>query len=421
MGLGSGMALGTAAIVRVNHGVTMAPEVPVRIVAGLARYPDAERPDIVLIAQDYRMALAWVKELQWGRVVAIAATTAEPYAPVSPVPAVVNVAGLFDALQPDMLVLVDAEHGVVLADPDGLAIARYQAEHDHVNPKKRLYLENVHLPVKTRDGRPIQIVANVRTADQVEEALKEGADGFYVPFDAPLLPVAADEPTLRRNLFAFLEQAAGKPLILSDHYTLPLVTILEATMRAEITLAVPPRGDLEGLGLREQSEEFAAAEAECIENDVLCSAPHLAANIVSTDAYCERGAEGAWVDALVASGATRLIISMEESGVLDEFRLPVLSALVSAAASNLVPATVSADNRCFNPFGINELKNELETAMRLLIGIGAAGVIVGPAEVSAAKRFVGTLTQWECRQSVRPFLEDGNGADESTGVTPGLF
>ena len=421
MGLGSGMALGTAAIVRVSHGVTMAPEIPVRIVAELARYPDAERPDVVLVAQDYRVALAWVKTLQWGRVVAIVTSASEPYAPVAPVPSVVNVGGLMQSVQNDMLLLVDAEHGVVLADPDGVAIAQYQLEHDHVDPRRRVYIEDVHLPARTLDGRTVQIMAKVRTADQVDEALKEGADGLYVPFDAPLLPVDADEPTLRRNLFALLEQSAGKPLILSDQYTLPLVTILEASMRANITLAVPPREDLEGLGLREQVEEFQAAEAECIENNVECSPPRLAANVVSTDGYCERGAEGAWVDSLVSCGATRLVLSMEDSGVLDEAWLPTLAALVSAATRNLVPSVVSADNRCFNLFGMNELRNELETALRLLIGIGADGVIVVPAEVSAAKKVVGDLTQWECRQEVRRLLDASGYAEDSTGSAPSFF
>src|SRR5690349_9264001 len=112
-GLGAGMALGTAAVVRVRGGIPMTPEPPAALAAQIAQRRLTETPEVILVADDYRTGLALAGALSWAKVVGLAAGSAEPDAPVPPFPAVVNVAGLMDAMQDDMLMLVDAGRGIV--------------------------------------------------------------------------------------------------------------------------------------------------------------------------------------------------------------------------------------------------------------------------------------------------------------------
>src|SRR5205823_14126403 len=85
----------------------------------------------------------------------------------------------------------------------------------------------------------------------------------------------------RRLLLSLIALAAGKPLLLADDYALSPRALLEASAQAEITLAVPPREDLEGLGLAELETELRSVETECLENDVACELPRLAVALVA--------------------------------------------------------------------------------------------------------------------------------------------
>ncbi|HLV78736.1 MAG TPA: hypothetical protein VKT32_00600, partial [Chthonomonadaceae bacterium] len=213
-GLGAGVALGTAAVVRVQGGIPMLPEAPERIARRLAARRPMETPEVILVAEEYRTALALLRSLPWGKVVGIVAGEAEAEAPVPGVPAVVQVPYLLDSIEDDVLMLVDATNGVVLADPSGMAIAQYQAEHSSIAPRRRLYLDDAHLPARTLDGRDIQVLARVETAEDVAQALDAGADALYVPAGAALLP-DSDETGQRRSLRQLLSLTTGKPLLLA--------------------------------------------------------------------------------------------------------------------------------------------------------------------------------------------------------------
>jgi hypothetical protein len=402
-GLGAGMALGTAAVVRVLGGIPMLPEAPAPIAQLIATKRLVEIPEVILVVEEYRTGLTLAGALTWAKVVGIAAESADPGVPVPRFPAVVNVSNLMAVVEDEMLMLVDAERGVVLADPDPIAIAQYQAEHDHIAPRHRLYLEDVHLAAQTLDGRTVQVVARVTTEAEIAAAITGGADALYVPFDAPLLPAGGEERAQRRRLLAVTELAAGKPLLLADDYALPPRALVEAAAQAEITLAVPPRDDLEGLGLAEQAAELQAAEAACFEEEIACSAPRLAADITAIPEQMTGEEVAAQVEALAARGATRLLLSIEGYS-LDEAMLPHLENLIAAAQSNLLPVIGTAYRHSFNLFGSSGLENTLETALNFLAGMGVVGVIVGPEQVVETKAILRNLSYSERREALLQFL-----------------
>ena len=71
-------------------------EPPPRIAEQMLSRRLNETPEVILLAKDYRTALAISTKLPWAKVVGIAAETSEPDVPASNFPAVVNIPG-FDA------------------------------------------------------------------------------------------------------------------------------------------------------------------------------------------------------------------------------------------------------------------------------------------------------------------------------------
>ena len=279
--LGTGAALGIAAVVRVRNGLPIPPAIPPRVAAQLARRREDETPDVVLVADDYGTAASFAASLKWGNVVGIVAGFAPPDVAAPLLPIVVDLPGLLDVVQDDMLVIVDGERGVVIADPDAVVIGQYQAQHNHLAPKRRLYLDEGHLRAHTLDGRRVPVVARVSTTEEVTQALANGADGLCVPYDCALLPADSDaddgaqEEAQRAALFALIEQTSGKPLYFSDEYTLCASVILEAATKADVAIGCPVREHLEGLGVGELGQELNEARADCLANDTPCDMPQL--------------------------------------------------------------------------------------------------------------------------------------------------
>ena len=148
-GLGAGMAMGTAAVVRRTAGVYVMPEPPPRIASLEAKRRLTETPEIVVAAEEYSTAFAIAASLAWATVVGIVTERDAQDAAIPAFPAVVGVTGLMAAVSDDTLVLVDATRGVVLIDPDPIYLAQYTAEHDRIVPKNRIYLDEEHIPAQT--------------------------------------------------------------------------------------------------------------------------------------------------------------------------------------------------------------------------------------------------------------------------------
>ena len=403
------MALGTAVVVQMRDGLPMLPDPPERIARAVGLRRVSDRPEVILVAEDYRTALALSGALPWAKVAGIAAASGGAGASVPPFPAVVNAIGLMDVVQNDLLLLVDAERGVVFVDPNPVALAQYTAEHAHVAPKHRLYLDEEHQPALTLDGTQIQIVAQLRQWDDVATALKQGVDALHLPLGNTLLPTNAGETDLRRDLFRLIDMTAGKPLFILDRFTLPLPTLLMAAAKADITLAIPPQPTFEGLGFAEMLTEMRSAETECYEEDQVCALPRLAADLGGmSEGSAEEDQAQTLVEKLAAQGATRLLVGLEQES-LTEGTLLALEPLLAAAQSNLLPTFVSAWPFSFNAFGQNDLPNTLETAIGLLIGAGVGGVLVPAEEVEAAKRIVRALNAADCRDLLRQVLQEAGG------------
>ena len=93
------------------------------------------------------------------------------------IPAVMGAAGAVERIESGMVVLIDGQTGSILLDPnpDELEVARAQATRRH---KLEIELEGgANEPATTPDGEQITLMGNVDLPDEIEMAVKHGAQG----------------------------------------------------------------------------------------------------------------------------------------------------------------------------------------------------------------------------------------------------
>ncbi len=403
IGIGTGMALGTAAIVREQQGVSILPAMPDRIAVLLAARRLTETPDIVLVARDYLTALSLSPAITWGRVVAIVAETSPENAPVSKIPAVINIPDVVSLIKDDVLVLVDADKSFAFPDPDPMFLAQYTAEHDRIAPKRRIYLDKGHTAAKTVDGRKIETYAFVDSLPDAELAVEQGADGLFLSTAAEFRLGA--EMAVQKKLFALIHAAAGKPFLIADDYSLPPMLVCEACVEADITLLSPAEGGNGISGLRDLLVKLEEAENVCFDSDIPASVPRVGALLNNQPAETEKEAIDRYIDKLAESGASRLMITLQNSR-LSEGILSQLDYYFSAALRNMLPVCVSVMAFEFNAFGQNELENSLTTAVQLLIGSGVSTIIVLPEAIAEAKLIINEGEYRQCQHKYWRMLEE---------------
>ena len=407
-GIGAGTAIGTAAVVRMMSGIPLPPEIPPRIVAQKASGRNSDLPDVIVVAEEYRIGLAIAGAISWANVVGIASVSPKSANEPSPFPAVTGLFNLLEVVEDDMLLLLDASQDVLLVDPDPVAIAQYQAEAEGLAPKRRVFLNDAHLPAKTLDGHTMQIVAHVKTPQDMTTAITNGADALDVWVDSVdlgepyLLRGNADDHALHQQLFALVEQAAGKPVFISDNYTLPPALIMEAAGRIDLTLISPVREDLSGFGMAERIAEFREAETECLENEIRYATPRIFASL--GDAYdpYETQKEIAWIDELAATGVSGIEYRLDEGDV--ETFTRTVQAVMSAAEANLIRKTIRLSISDFREEGF--WKHDI----RPMLAMGVNSVVAPAKHVSEIKAYINQTLYSECKDELIYLLNREAGA-----------
>ena len=416
IGLGSGTALGTAAVVRMRNGYPLTPSIPPRIAEMLTQRRLDQTPDIILIADDYQIALDIAAAIRWGNVVGIASALPSAADAQVPHPAVTGAAGLLETVEEDMLLIVDAERGIVTIDPDPAAIGQYTAESNRLAPKRRLYLDDTHLPAHTLDGHTLQVLTEVHTGEDVALALDNGADALLVPFDVPLLPDASNDSEQRQSLLALVQLAASKPLIILDRYALAPMVLLEAALKADLTVTVPLMAHLDGYGVGEFSTELIEGQADCLASDAPCDMPRLGISLTTAHLAPHNTTEAMayFVDKLAVRGVTRIFLTDDnvdegEAGTendsasrfgafdpLDAMQIGILDDLIAAANAAMLPV--------FVPLRVQFAEGDAQDALKNLIGAGVAGLIVPLDSVAQTKADTRELNFSECREALTALL-----------------
>jgi phosphotransferase system enzyme I (PtsI) len=93
------------------------------------------------------------------------------------IPAVVGVGGALEEALEAGIVAVDGTEGYAIADPDPQTLARFQEAQKAAAREAVLLEEYKHLEARTREGRRIEVAANLGSPAEAQEALKWGAEG----------------------------------------------------------------------------------------------------------------------------------------------------------------------------------------------------------------------------------------------------
>jgi phosphotransferase system enzyme I (PtsI) len=93
------------------------------------------------------------------------------------IPAVVGVGAALDGLLDAQTVAVDGGEGYAIADPDPGTISAFESRAEEMAAESAALDEYRHVEARTRDGRHIEVAANLGSASEAEDALEWGAEG----------------------------------------------------------------------------------------------------------------------------------------------------------------------------------------------------------------------------------------------------
>ena len=122
-------------------------------------------------------------------------------------PAVIGVGRLTKTVDNDEMVIVDGYEGIVLVNPTAAMVAEYRARVSRHEEAEKELLENRELAATTKDGRQIQLQANIELVEELGDCAKFGAEGiglyrseFLYISKSPLLPTEEEHLAVYRKL-----------------------------------------------------------------------------------------------------------------------------------------------------------------------------------------------------------------------------
>lgn len=93
------------------------------------------------------------------------------------IPAVVSLGDEIDQLTRGTQVIVDGASGELLVEPDSATVADYHRRAELLAALRQEALKSIDQPAVTLDGTRVEIVANIGSAEDAQEALQYGAEG----------------------------------------------------------------------------------------------------------------------------------------------------------------------------------------------------------------------------------------------------
>lgn len=93
-------------------------------------------------------------------------------------PAVIGVPRLTKIVDNDEMIIVDGYEGIVLVNPTEAMVAEYRSRVTRHEESEKKLLENRELPAITKDGRQVTLQANLELLEELDDAIKFGAEGI---------------------------------------------------------------------------------------------------------------------------------------------------------------------------------------------------------------------------------------------------
>jgi phosphocarrier protein FPr/phosphocarrier protein len=350
------------------------------------------------------------------------------------IPALVAVGPALLAVAHGQEVLLDANAGCLVPDPDAArAAAAREAMWRRASQTTRA-LARTHSPAVTRDGRTVEVAANVATPADVREAVRHGADGVGLMRTELLFLGRTDEPSEaeqartyqavidaldgRRAIIRTLDAGGDKPLRFlplpaEENPALGLRGVRSALFRPQVLdrqlralLAVEPLSSCRIL--LPMVTDAAEVAALCTRIDELCAErgasqrPEIGVMVEVPSAAVLADQLAAEVDflSLGTNDLTQYALAMDRGNAELAPRLDGLH----PAVLRLIAQTVEGAARHGKWVGVcGALASDLE-AVPVLVGLGVSELSVDPPIVPEVKARVRGLDQAACAREARDLL-----------------
>lgn len=194
----------------------------VRLLMAAPETPLALEADTIILADD--LAPSQTATLDRRRVVAFCTARGGPTAHTAilarslGLPAVVGIGpALLAEVKNGAWLAVDGTTGTVVVEPDAETRAAFQAQQAAYLAQRRAAAAAAQRPARTRDGRRVEVVANLGAAAEVEAALAAGAEGVGLLRTEFLFQDRHEPPGEEEQTAAYTQVAAAmapRPVII---------------------------------------------------------------------------------------------------------------------------------------------------------------------------------------------------------------
>lgn len=133
------------------------------------------------------------------------------------IPAIVGVGSALRSLPADAFILMDAEAGSIIINPSADELAAFQQQKQQYDQHKAELTKLRDQPSFSRDGKQVELAANIGKLEDVQRALDNGAEGIglfrteFLYMGRSSLPTEEEQYTSYKYV---LEKMNGKPVVI---------------------------------------------------------------------------------------------------------------------------------------------------------------------------------------------------------------
>src|SRR6185437_15794963 len=144
------------------------------------------------------------------------------------IPAVVGLGNLTAEVSGGDTVIIDGTRGVVIINPDAEQLEEHRQASEKLERLETELRELAELPAQTRDGHVVSVQANIEFPEDIDDALKHGAQGIGLYRTEFLYLASETEPSEENHYASYadaLRRLNGRPLVIrtldlgADKYT----------------------------------------------------------------------------------------------------------------------------------------------------------------------------------------------------------
>ena len=318
-------------------------------------------------------------------------------------------------------VVIDGDRGVVIRKPEAALAARAREQMDQKRAARQVAIGRRAEPAITTDGRRVRVLANASTVPELEEAMRQGAEGIgllrtellfleaarwpttmqQVDVFRPVLARLADQtatvrlfdfggdktpPFLRGVTARGIDILLDAPDVLRAH----VQAIIEAGRGARLRLLVPMVTNAE------QMRTVRAVADDQVQVGAMIETPEAAADAVAIAACSDFLSIG-------TNDLTQLVLGLDRE---QSRKTPVMDVRVLRP----IAETMRAAQRAGIPVDVCGEAASDQQAMRAMVGFGVDELSVAAARVGEVRQRIRELSYADCATEAKKLLGEASDA-----------